>query len=163
MQIQAEFNTSDHKKRIPFLINLFGTGFFSGYFPFASGTFGSLVALLFYLIPGFEILYLHIGLIISFFVIGVYAAGKIESLRGHDPSIVVIDEFIGMWISLLFIPKIWYFLIFAFFLFRFFDITKIFPASYYDRKKGGFSIMFDDVIAGVYANICLQIIILIFK
>jgi phosphatidylglycerophosphatase A len=163
MQIRAEFNTSDQKKKIPFLINFFGTGFFSGYFPFASGTFGSLIALLFYFIPGFDILYLHSGLIIIFFIIGVYTAGKIELIKGHDPSIVVIDEFIGMWIALLFVPKIWYYSVGAFFLFRFFDIAKIYPASYFDRRKGGFSIMFDDVIAGIYANISLQIIILIFK
>lgn len=163
MQIQAESKASHSQKKIPFLIELFGTGFFSGYFPFASGTFGSMAALCLYFIPGFEIIYIHTGLIVLFFIIGVFVSRKIEEVRGPDPSIVVIDEFVGMWLSLLFLPKIWYLSLVSFFLFRFFDITKIYPASYFDRKSGGFAIMFDDVIAGIYANICCQIIILILK
>jgi phosphatidylglycerophosphatase A len=153
--------TNNHKKtdKIPLVIKFFGTGFFSGFFPFAPGTFGSMVAVLIYLIPGFDISFVIGSAILLFFCIGLFSAEIIEKAIGHDPSIVVIDEFVGMWISLIFIPKIWYLVVIAFFLFRFFDITKIFPANIFDRRKGGFAIMFDDVIAGVYANIVLQILI----
>jgi len=148
---------------IPFFINLFGTGFFSGYFPFASGTFGSLVALLVFLIDYFKEWYFLFTIILIFFIIGVYVSEKIENLVGHDPSIVVIDEFVGMWISLLFITINLYNIIFAFILFRLFDIIKPYPANYFNKKKGGMAIMIDDIIAGLYANVFLQIIINFFK
>lgn len=148
---------------IPFFINLFGTGFFSGYFPFASGTFGSLVALLVFLVDYFKEWYFLFTIILIFFIIGVYVSEKIENLVGHDPSIVVIDEFVGMWISLLFITINLYNIILAFILFRLFDIIKPYPANYFNKKKGGMAIMIDDIIAGLYANVFLQIIINFFK
>lgn len=148
---------------IPFLINLFGTGFFSGYFPFASGTFGSLVSLLIFFIYYFSYWYFLLLLIIIFFIIGVYVSEIIEKLVGQDPSIVVIDEFVGMWISLLFIPINIQNIILAFIIFRAFDIVKPFPANYYNKKMGGFAIMMDDVFAGIYTNILIQIINFIFK
>ena len=147
--------------RIPIIIKFFGTGFFSGFFPIAPGTFGSIIAVLIYLIPGFEHFYIIGSAIVLFFIIGIYTSGKIENLIGHDPSIVVIDEFVGMWLSLIFISKLWYFILIAFLLFRIFDIIKIFPANIIDRKNGGFAIMFDDVIAGIYTNIILQILLYI--
>lgn len=148
---------------IPFFINLFGTGFFSGYFPFASGTFGSMVALLIFLFDCFKEWYFLIILILVFFIIGIFVSEKIENMVGHDPSIVVIDEFVGMWISLLFVTINIYTIILAFILFRFFDIIKPYPANYYNKKRGGMAIMIDDVIAGLYANIFLQIVIIFIK
>ena len=148
---------------IPLLIEIFGTGFFSGFFPFASGTFGSLVALAVFIIPLFALWYYLIALILIFFTIGVYTSDKIEKIVGQDPSIVVIDEFVGMWISVIFLPlnPIVFFL--AFILFRIFDIFKPFPANYFNNKSGGLAIMLDDVFAGIYANLVLQILVLIIK
>ena len=143
---------------IPFFIQLFGTGFYSGFFPFASGTFGSLVALIVFLFSSFHLWYNLLALILIFYWIGVYTAKKIEILVGQDPSIVVIDEFVGMWISLLFIPISATSIIIGFILFRIFDILKPFPANYFNNRTGGNAIMLDDVIAGIYANLILQVV-----
>ena len=142
---------------IPFFIKLFGTGFYSGFFPFAPGTFASLVALIVFLFPSFHLWYNLLALILIFYWIGVYTAKKIEVLVGQDPSIVVIDEFVGMWISLIFLPISVTTIIIAFILFRIFDIFKPFPANYFNNKHGGNAIMLDDVVAGIYANLILQL------
>jgi phosphatidylglycerophosphatase A len=84
-----------------------------------------------------------------------------EKRYGHDPAEVTIDEVLGMWISLLLLPKKIFIVIAAFFIFRFFDIIKPFPARKFDAMHGGLGIMMDDVIAGIYANIILQIALLI--
>jgi phosphatidylglycerophosphatase A len=143
---------------IPFFTKLFGTGFYSGFFPFASGTFASLVALIVFLFSSFHFWYNLLALILMFYWIGVYTARKIERLVGQDPSIVVIDEFVGMWISLFFIPISVMTLIIAFILFRIFDILKPFPANYFNNRTGGNAIMLDDVVAGIYANLILQLL-----
>ena len=145
---------------IPFFIKLFGTGFYSGFFPFASGTFASLVALIVFLFPSFHVWYNLLVLILIFYWIGVYTAEKIERLVGQDPSIVVIDEFVGMWLSLIFLPISVITIVLAFILFRVFDILKPFPANYFNNKSGGNAIMLDDVIAGIYANLVLQLFVL---
>ena len=142
-------------------IKLFASALFSGYSPIASGTVGSIVALAFYFIPGFEspwILGITTGL---FFFVGCRTADKMERYYGHDPSEVTIDEVVGMWISLFLLPKKIFVVIAAFFLFRIFDIIKPFPARKFDDMHGGFGIMMDDVIAGMYTNIILQLAILI--
>ena len=84
-----------------------------------------------------------------------------EKRYGHDPAEVTIDEVLGMWVSLLLLPKKIIIIIAAFFIFRFFDIIKPFPARKFDAMHGGLGIMMDDVIAGIYANIILQIALLI--
>jgi phosphatidylglycerophosphatase A len=74
---------------------------------------------------------------------------------------VTIDEAVGMWISLIFLPKKIFVVIAAFFIFRIFDIIKPYPAKKFDRMHGGVGIMMDDVIAGAYANIVVQLFLLI--
>ncbi len=143
------------------LVKLFATGLFSGYSPFASGTAGSLVAIALYWIPGFESL-MVIGLVtISAFVLGIPAAGIMERRYGHDPSQVTVDELVGMWISLILLPKTLIAAVSAFFFFRIFDIAKPFPARRFDNIHGGFGIMMDDVVAGIYANLAAHLVILI--
>lgn len=152
---------SDKKsKNIPFLHLFFATGFYSGYSPLAPGTAGSLVGILIYLIPGAENLIVLIPLSILFFIIGAVTSSHLERKLGNDPSIVVIDEIVGMWVSLLFLPKQLAVYIGVFFLFRFFDIVKPPPARQAERLKGGWGIMLDDVFAGIYANIVMQVILL---
>ena len=85
-----------------------------------------------------------------------------EKTYGHDPSIVTIDEVLGIWISLLLLQKSFIIITAAFFLFRAFDIFKPWPARVFDRKQGGWNIMLDDVVAGLYTNIVLQIAVRIF-
>ena len=144
-----------------FITKLFASALFSGYSPIASGTVGSAVALALYFIPGFESPII-IGLVtLSVFILGVRAANLMERRYGHDPSVVTIDEVVGMWISLILLPKTFIIAIAAFLLFRLLDIIKPSPARKFDNMNGGFGIMMDDVIAGIYTNIILQLALLI--
>jgi phosphatidylglycerophosphatase A len=81
-----------------------------------------------------------------------------EQIYGKDPSIVVIDEVVGMWIALLFLPKTIYAAALSFLWFRIYDIIKPPPARQLDAKSGGFAIMLDDVVAAIYANATVWII-----
>ncbi len=142
---------------------LLGSGFYTGYIPFISGTFGSLAGLIIYYIPGFEKLYIIAPLIVIFFVYGVYVGTKFEALYGKDPAQCTIDEVVGMWISLLFLPKIIWISILAFFIWRIMDIIKPQPARMLENLKGGLGIMIDDVVAGLYSLLIIHIILIIFK
>ncbi len=158
-----DFESDKKSKNIPFLHLFFATGFYSGYSPFAPGTAGSLVGIFIYLIPGIEQPIILISLSILFFIIGIVTSSHLEKKLGDDPSIVVIDEIVGMWVSLLFLPKQLAVYIGAFLLFRLFDIVKPPPARQVERLSGGWGIMLDDVFAGIYANIIMQIILIVFK
>jgi phosphatidylglycerophosphatase A len=151
-------NPSDNKS-IPFHTKLIATGFYSGYSPFAPGTAGSIVGCLFFLIPGFENYYLLPIAIVAVFFIGVITSNQMEKQLGEDPPPVVIDEIVGMWISLLFLPKGLIVAFTAFIFFRIFDIVKPQPARYMERFQHGWGIMLDDVFAGIYANLTTQLLI----
>lgn len=133
-----------------------GSGIYTGYSPVASGTVASLAALLIFLIPGFENPSLMI-LVISFSIlIGKNIADKFETTYGKDPAQYTLDEFIGTWISLLFLPKkIWY-LIPAFFIWRAMDIVKPFPIRKMESFKGGWGVIVDDIGAGIYTFMIMQ-------
>ena len=94
--------------------------------------------------------------------LGVWSGNKVESLWGKDHSRVVIDEVAGMAISLLFIPVTIKYIIAALILFRFFDIVKPLFIRKLEALPGGWGVMADDVLAGIYANIVLQLVILFF-
>jgi phosphatidylglycerophosphatase A len=139
-----------------------GTGFGLGYSPIAPGTAGSILATLvaFFVIKG-NAPYLIIATIVVF-TVGVIASSYIEKEQEiKDPSLVVIDEIVGMWISVLIIPHVWWSFLIAFALFRFFDVVKPFPANNLQKLRGGLGIMIDDVIAGVYALASTHLILLL--
>jgi len=138
---------------------LIGSGLYSGKIKFASGTWGSLVALLIYLIPGFENPALMLLFISFFTVIGIKIGTKFETVYGKDPKEFTLDEVVGMWISLLFIPKkIWYIAL-VFVVWRAMDIIKIPPAKQAEKLKGGLGIMLDDIIAAFYCLIISNLLI----
>lgn len=89
-------------------------------------------------------------------IAGVYCAGKVEVLWGKDSQTVVIDEVLGMTISLLFLPINLFTVAVAFILFRFFDIAKPLFIRKAEKLKGGWGVMLDDVIAGIYTNMLMQ-------
>jgi phosphatidylglycerophosphatase A len=131
----------------------------AGYFPVAPGTVGSAVAVVLVaaldaipLTPAgrFALLALLVALI---FFLGVWAAGRSEEFFGRtDPGHVVIDEVAGQMVAFLLVPHAsWKLLLAGFALFRFFDVTKPFPAGRAERLPGGWGIMVDDVVAGAYA------------
>ena len=135
-------------------------GFGSGLIPKAPGTFGSLAALPICAVLVYLPLWISIVFIAVFTLIGTIAADRTDKvLRMHDNSAIVVDEFAGMFISVLLYPQDYRWCLLAFVLFRIFDILKPFPISYVDRHvSGGFGVMLDDLIAGVFALISAQII-----
>jgi len=151
------------------LINIFAriisTGLGAGYSPIAPGTVGALIILIGYWIcpeiGSWQLLMIIIGLS----ALGIYAAtitekemkSKLGPDKGNDPGIIVIDEIIGMLIALIAIPKTTFFLVTAFMLFRIFDILKPYPARRFEKLPAGWGIVFDDVIAGIYANLLIQV------
>ncbi len=137
----------------------FGSVLFSGYTPFASGTVSSFVALLIYLIPGFSNPTFMLVVIFVFTILGWSVATKFENVYGKDPSQCTIDEFVGTWISLLFVPKNILYILIAFFVWRLFDIVKPFPARQLENLSGGAGIMLDDIVASIYALSIIHIII----
>lgn len=94
------------------------------------------------------------------FFIGVVAAGAVEKTDGHDASIINLDEIVGMWVALLFLPRdlsfIW--IVGSFFLFRGFDIWKPFPIHDSQKLPAGWGVMVDDLLAGIYTNLMLRLI-----
>ena len=147
-------------QRLPFFVRFVATGFFSGFIPFASGTFGSLVGLLFFFIPGFSEPIVLFPTIFFVFVLGVnFSTAVAQAIDETDPSIVVIDEIVGMWITCAFLPLNIFSLSLGFFLFRVFDIFKPFPARQLESVRDGWGIMLDDVAAAIYANITARIIL----
>ena len=121
---------------------------------------GTLVAVPLYLvlIHGLNV-YAYLGVIIAAFILGIYLCGRTAGDLGvHDHGGIVWDEFVGFWITMIMVPPTWYWIIVGFVLFRLFDILKPFPIGLLDKKvQGGFGIMLDDVIAGLYAGVLLQI------
>lgn len=136
------------------------TGAYTGYSPIASGTVGSAVGVvLVVLLRNVSSLW---GVVFTLFLVflGVYVAGIAESFYNRkDPQEVVIDEIAGMLVAFWGIsPLNSWSIVAVFVLFRIFDIAKIPPCSWCETLKGGWGIMMDDVIAGVYANISFHII-----
>ena len=145
--------------KLTIIEKIIGSGLFTGYFPYASGTVGSFAAVLIYLIPGFENPTVMLFFISFFTAIGIPISTKFEKIYGKDPSQCTIDEMVGMWISLLFVPKKIWFIIITFLIWRLLDIIKPFPARWIEKIKGGIGIMLDDIIAGIYTLILIHIII----
>lgn len=115
------------------------------------------MALLFYLIPGFENPSLMILLITLLILISPKIAIKFEKKYGKDPSQFTLDEFIGMWITLLFLSKKIWFLVPAFLIWRLLDIIKPFPANKLESVKNGWGVILDDIMAGTYSFIFIQV------
>ncbi len=140
-----------------------------GYFPIAPGTAGALVgAILFYLIYwAFHHFQIHqvisiASLVLLTVVVTLLAnisINKLDKEWEHDASQIVIDEVVGVWITLLFVPFNWIYFLIGFVLFRFFDIAKPLGIKKVDKLNSNWSVILDDILAGIYANLCLQIII----
>tara|TARA_B100000700_G_scaffold188144_1_gene207272 strand:+ start:168 stop:611 length:444 start_codon:yes stop_codon:yes gene_type:complete len=131
-----------------------------GYFPIASGTFASFVALLIWWFFVTNI-YLQLVIIALTIFLGTYASYLTEKLyNSKDPSFIVVDEFAGMFISLFLVPKNIYLYIFAFILFRVLDVIK---PSYIDtvqKYKYGIGVMADDILAGILS--CMAVHLFLF-
>lgn len=131
------------------IADFLATFFYIGYVPFAPGSVASLVAAcLFFYLPYFTPA-IYLAILLSGFILGVIMSGYVSSQLGcHDPSKVVIDEVVGMWLAVFLLPKMFGWYLLAFFLFRFFDILKPFPINIFERFPWGFGIMLDDLASG---------------
>ncbi len=145
--------------RDPFLFIAFGFG--SGLAKVGPGTAGTLLAIPFYYLliqlgmPIYGLIVL-IALLAGIWICDVAS----ERLGVHDHSGIVWDEIVGFWITMLAVPISIPLIVLGFILFRLFDILKPWPISWLDQHvSGGFGIMIDDVLAAVFANLCLQVLI----
>ena len=134
---------------------------YSGYFPIAPGTIGSLAGLVVYLLvwwSGSPVV--EVGLIVLLFAAGVWAGTTAERyFGGIDPGPIVIDEVVGMLVTLAFIPVGLSGALLGFVLFRIFDVVKPYPAGRLERLHGGLGVMADDAMAAVYANVTLRVVL----
>ena len=147
---------------------LFVSIFYVGYIKFASGTWGSIASLLIlYPFIKFNVLSfeaLLIIFIILFFISNLFINYFSNFTNSNDSKHIVIDELLGIFIILIFYDFIFIYndfitLILIFFLFRIFDIIKIFPANYIDKNfKNGYGVMMDDIVAGFYTIFTLIIL-----
>jgi phosphatidylglycerophosphatase A len=137
------------------------TAAYCGYAPVAPGTFGSAAGLVVYLLVWFtKSRLVEAGLIAVVFAIGVWSATHAERyFGGVDPGPVVIDEVLGMLVTLAFIPVGLSGALAGFVIFRIFDVLKPWPANRLEDLHSGAGIIADDAMAGVYSNLCLRLLI----
>lgn len=156
------------------VINALATGFFISFLPAlvipfkkntGAGFLGTLLAVpLVLLFPKDFILYLVVLLLFWSLCIWVCQRAKLGGkYKGHDNPKIVIDEVAGYFTAMMFLPQTWPFLLAAFVLFRIFDTLKPWPVSHFDKMPNAFGVVFDDVSAGLLANICIQIFIIIHR
>lgn len=137
---------------------LLSTAFYVGYFPIAPGTAGSAAGLVVYWVlrqagsPAFEV-----AAIVALFVAGVWSGTEAERhFETEDPGPVVLDEVVGILITLAFLPMSWSVALLGFVVFRVFDVVKPYPSSRFERLPGGLGVMADDAMAAVYSNLVVR-------
>ncbi len=143
------------------LIRAVATGGFTGYWPLWPGTAGTIPAWLiaYFLIGGNTAVLAAVAL--GTVVISVWAAGRAETMFGHDARKIVIDEWAGMFLALLLVPFSATNYLIAFFAFRAFDVIKLAPAAQAEKLPGGWGVTMDDVVAGIQANLATQLAVLV--
>lgn len=150
--------------KTPLLPTIIGTGFGSGFWPWGPGTAGALFATVVwfaasFLIPADALPYVTLAAVAVFTVLGTWATARLMPFWGDDPSRVVVDEMVGVWLPLVVTPagNVWLALL-SFVLFRFFDILKPLGIRTIDRKRGAFYVMADDLVAGIYSLVIVLIV-----
>jgi phosphatidylglycerophosphatase A len=148
------------------LHKIIASGFGSGYAPIAPGTAGAIVGIiLFYFLnlilislkfSHAFILLSNLFAIIFTLLLGVFSINKVHTIWEHDAPKIVIDEIVGVWIAVFAMPFEWQYYLYALILFRFFDIVKPLYIRRLDNMGGDWSVMLDDVLAGIYSLIVLQ-------
>ncbi len=143
------------------LVILFATWWGTGYSPIASGTVGTLAAIPLYLLLANLPVAQYLSLLIPLTLLSCWISGRAELIFNEkDSGKIVIDEVIGYLVTMTGAPLSWKGVILGFFLFRLFDIVKLFPANVIDRRmKNGWGVVMDDVAAGVYACISLHLLL----
>ena len=141
---------------------ILATWFGVGLAPVVSGTFGTLAAVPLALLLGYFGVWYGVFALAVVIVVAIWASDRTRELLGRtDPSEVVIDEVAGFLVTMLLLPISLVNVGLGFILFRFFDILKPWPVRQSERLKGGFGIVVDDLLAGVYAHLCVRGILLL--
>ncbi|HET6421322.1 MAG TPA: phosphatidylglycerophosphatase A [Geobacteraceae bacterium] len=143
------------------LVIIASTWFGTGFSPVASGTVGTLAAIpLYYLMARLPVA-LYIIILAAFTLLSCWISGRAEVIFNEkDSSKIVIDEVVGYLVTMIAAPFSWKGAVLGFFLFRFFDITKIPPARYFDRNlKNGYGVVLDDLVAGIYSCVALHLLL----
>ena len=141
-------------------VHFLAFGFGAGLSPRAPGTIGTLVALPFVFLLMQCSIVIYFSVVFALTVLGIYLCGESAHRLGvHDHPGIVWDEFVGIAVTMIAIPLTWWNLILGFILFRIFDILKPWPIRVIDRAvSGGTGIMLDDIVAGIFACISLQVV-----
>lgn len=159
------------KRGLSYLTRLLASFFYLGYIPLAPGTMGTLGGVgvylfLFFFAPGFipdalgKLTISYAGFLAGFFLIGVYFSTRGEKVwKRKDAPFIVIDEAFSFFITMFCLPLSLITVLGGFVLNRFFDVVKLFPARRLESIPGGWGVMLDDVVAGIYSNLVLRVII----
>ena len=140
-----------------FLVRFGATFGFTGYFPIAPATFASFVTLvIFWFVPPLPLVG-WIVLLSVLTVIGTWLANQAEALYGHDASPIVIDEVVGVLLTIMLVGHTFWIYVVGFLLFRVLDVVKPPPAYQLQSLRGGFGVMADDIMAGIYGNLLLRL------
>lgn len=140
---------------------------FIGYLPFAPGTWGTVAGLVIWFLLPWHSFWFDLILVTVTFFIGIFTSEYIEKQIGEmDPAYIVIDEVVGVWLALAIIPTLTYpkdlaLIVLVFLIFRIFDIKKFKPIRKLELIGGGFGIMADDILAGIFTGIIVNLGILI--
>lgn len=142
-----------------FIVKIIGTFGFTGFFPFAPATFASLAfCAVYWYVPGGQWL-VDPWVVLGTLIISIPVSSLLEKDYGKDPGLVVIDEVAGLQLALVFSQDVSFWgLVAVFVLFRFFDIFKVFPADPAQKLPGGWGIVFDDLVAGIYTRIAVWLL-----
>ena len=158
------FVESQMKRTARAIILFISQGASIGKFPVAPGTAGTVLGVLLYMwmktLPPLQ----YGSLCLLIFIVGTWAAGRAEVMLGHkDSPTIVIDEIAGYLVAMFMAPPVWSFIVAGFVLFRVFDIVKPFPLKQLQNVHGGLGVMLDDIGAGIYTGIVLQLAAYILK
>ncbi len=141
------------------MIKMLATWFYVGNAPFAPGSMASIVGAAMAVFLANNLFFFFVVLI-AVCVLGFMVSGRMEEiLNKKDPGCVVIDEVAGVMIAFFMLPAQWNIIIVAYFLFRAFDMFKIYPVNKFEELGGGTGIMMDDIVAGIYTNVVMHLAI----
>lgn len=157
LSVRKAFQEADFAGRTALTLS---SWFCAGLIPKAPGTCGTLAAIPVVFLLNSLGTHAAALFLILFFPVSLWASGAGQRLlEGNDPPEIVIDEVAGFLVTMSFLPLTWFTLVLGLFLFRAFDVLKPFPIRWLEKLGGGFGILLDDIMAGIYAGLCLRIVI----
>ena len=161
-QLVSEIDKESYSHKVPIMtmLKVFVTFFGVGLSPKAPGTMGTAAAIPFALLLIWSGPFIHMFAAMALALAAIVACEKYEKqIGGHDHSHIVIDEVVGFLITMTWLPITWQSVLAGFVLFRLFDIWKPWPIRHFDKKvAGGLGVVVDDIVAGIFANIILQLL-----